>query len=126
MPKTVVRTDAAPAPVDGAPYSQAIIANGLLFAAGQIGFAPDGTLDGDITTQTQRAFDNVAAILHEGGSGLEQVVKATVFMADLGQFAEMNAVYAERMPQPFPARSTFGVAALPGGALVEIEVVALV
>ena len=126
MTKIVVHTDAAPGPVGGAPYAQAVIARGLLFTAGQIGFDADGRLEGDITTQTHRVFDNLAAILAEGGSGLDQVVKTTVFMSDLGQFGAMNAVYAERMPQPFPARSTFQVAALPAGALVEIEVVALV
>ncbi len=126
MSKTVVRTDAAPGPVGGAPYSQGVVAGGLLFTAGQVGFGADGTLAGDIAAETHRVFDNLAAILEAGGSGLDRVVKATVFMSDLGQFAPMNEVYAERMPEPFPARSTFQVAAQPGGALVEIEVVALV
>lgn len=126
MPKTVVHTASAPGPLAGAPYSQAVVANGMLFTAGQIGLDADGALPGDVTTQTQRVFDNLAAILEAGGSGLDRVVKTTVFMTDLTQFASMNDVYAERMPEPFPARSTFQVAGLPAGALVEIEVVALV
>ena len=126
MSKTVVQTDAAPGPVGGAPYSQGVVAGGMLFTSGQVGFAPDGTLAGEIAAETHRVFDNLTAILHAGGASLDRVVKTTVFMTDLGQFSAMNAVYAERMPQPFPARSTFQVAGLPGGALVEIEVVALV
>ena len=125
MSKTVVHTEAAPAPVGGAPYSQAVSAGGFVFTAGQLGFDRDGRLEGDIAQQTQRAFDNLEAILVAAGSGLDRVVKATVFMSDLDEFAAMNDVYAERMPAPFPARSTFQVARLPAGGKVEIEVVAL-
>ncbi len=125
MTKTVVHTDRAPAPFGGAPYSQAITAGGLVYTAGQVGFDAEGNLHGDIAEQTRRTFDNVAAILEAAGSGLDRIVKTTVFMSDLEEFAAMNAVYAERMPSPFPARSTVQVAKLPGGAKVEIEVVAL-
>ena len=127
MAKSVVQTEGAPAPVGGAPYSQAIVAQGLVFAAGQVPLDPaTGSLvEGGIAEQTDRCFDNVAAILTAAGSSLEQVVKTTVFMTDLGEFGAMNEAYARRMPAPFPARSTVQVAALPAGARVEIEVVAL-
>jgi 2-iminobutanoate/2-iminopropanoate deaminase len=125
MTKTVVHTDRAPAPVGGAPYSQAITAGGLVFTAGQVGLDGDGNLSGDVAAQTHRTFDNLTAILEAAGTGLDRVVKTTVFMSDLGEFGAMNAVYAERMPSPFPARSTVQVAKLPADAKVEIEVVAL-
>jgi 2-iminobutanoate/2-iminopropanoate deaminase len=127
MSRSAVRTEAAPAPFGGAPYSQAIAAGGLVFVSGQVGIDPaSGALvAGGVTEQTGRAFDNIAAILAEAGSGLERVVKTTVFLRDLSQFEAMNAVYAERMPAPFPARSTVEVSGLPAGADVEIEVVAL-
>jgi 2-iminobutanoate/2-iminopropanoate deaminase len=126
MTKSVVTTDGAPAPVGGAPYSQAIAAAGLVFAAGQVPLDPSGTLvEGGIEAQTHRCFDNVEAILTAAGSGLDRVVKTTVFMTDLNEFGAMNGVYAERMPSPFPARSTVEVSRLPAGARVEIEVVAL-
>ena len=125
MTKSAVLTDKAPAPFNGAPYNQAIIANGLVFTAGQVGFMPDGKMvDGGIVEQTNRTFDNLQAILEAAGSSLANVVKTTVFLQDLGDFAAMNAVYKERMPAPHPARSTFEVAKLPGGALVEIEAIA--
>ena len=90
--KTVVRTERAPAPFQGAPYSQAIVANGFVFVAGQVGLQPDHTeLVGDgIVEQTEQAFDNLAAILEEAGSGLDRVVKTTVFLDDFGDFAAMN------------------------------------
>jgi 2-iminobutanoate/2-iminopropanoate deaminase len=126
--KTVVRTDAAPAPVSGAPYSQGIIAAGLVFVSGQVPVDPaTGKLvEGGIAEHTHRCFDNVAAILAEAGSGLDKLVKTTVFLHDIGDFAAMNAVYAERVPAPFPARAAVEISELPiPGALVEIEVVAL-
>ena len=128
MSKTVVRSDGAPAPVSGAPYSQAIVANGLVFVSGQVPIDPaTGKLvEGGITEQTNRCFDNVAAILGEAGSGLDKLVKTTVFLHDIADFAAMNAVYGERVPKPFPARSAIEISAIPlPGALVEIEVVAL-
>ena len=125
--KTVVRTESAPAPFQGAPYSQAIVANGFVFVAGQVGLQPDHTeLVGDgIVEQTEQAFDNLAAILEEAGSGLERIVKTTVFLDDFDDFAAMNEVYARRIGDRPPARSTVEVAALPSGATVEIEAIAL-
>jgi 2-iminobutanoate/2-iminopropanoate deaminase len=127
MSKQVVRTEAAPAPFQGAPYSQAIKANGFVFVAGQLGLAPaEGTIvPGGITAQTEQVFANLRAILEASGASLDQVVKTTVFLQDLGDFAAMNEVYARHIGEAPPARSTFEVAALPSGALVEIEAVAL-
>jgi 2-iminobutanoate/2-iminopropanoate deaminase len=127
--KAAVRADGAPAPVSGAPYSQAIVANGLVFVSGQVPIDPaTGKLvEGGIAEQTNRCFDNVAAILAEAGSGLDKLVKTTVFLDDISDFAAMNAAYAERIPEPFPARSAIEISQIPlAGALVEIEVVALV
>jgi 2-iminobutanoate/2-iminopropanoate deaminase len=125
--KTVVRTESAPAPFQGAPYSQAIVANGFVFVAGQVGLQPDhAELVGDgIVEQTEQAFDNLAAILEEAGSGLDRIVKTTVFLDDFSDFAAMNEVYGRRVGDPPPARSTVEVAALPSGAKVEIEAIAL-
>ena len=125
--KTVVRTQSAPAPFQGAPYSQAIVANGFVFVAGQVGLQPDHTeLVGDgIVEQTEQAFDNLAAILEEAGSGLDRIVKTTVFLDEFDDFAAMNEVYARRIGDRPPARSTVEVAALPSGAKVEIEAIAL-
>jgi 2-iminobutanoate/2-iminopropanoate deaminase len=125
--KQVVRTERAPAPFQGAPYSQAIVANGLVFVAGQVGLRPDhAELVGDgIAEQTEQAFDNLQAILEEAGSGLDRIVKTTVFLDDFGDFAAMNEVYGRRIGSDPPARSTVEVAALPSGAKVEIEAVAV-
>jgi 2-iminobutanoate/2-iminopropanoate deaminase len=125
--KTVVRTESAPAPFEGAPYSQAIVAGGFVFVAGQLGLRPDhAELVGDrIVEQTEQAFDNLRAILEEAGSGLDRIVKTTVFLDDFGDFAAMNEVYARRIGDRPPARSTVEVAALPSGAKVEIEAIAL-
>ena len=125
--KTVVRTERAPAPFQGAPYSQAIKANGLVFVSGQLGVAPGGTemVGSTIEEQTARVLENLEAILVESGSGLDRIVKTTVFLASLDDFQGMNAVYAERVGDVPPARSTIEVAGLPSGALVEIEAIAL-
>jgi 2-iminobutanoate/2-iminopropanoate deaminase len=125
--KTVVRTEQAPAPFHGAPYSQAIKANGLVFVSGQLALTlGHSDLAGDtIEEQTRQIFDNLEAILAEAGSGLERIVKTTVFLANLDDFRGMNSVYAERVGDVPPARSTIEVAALPSGALVEIEAIAL-
>jgi len=126
MSKTVVRTESAPAPFQGAPYNQAIVANGLVFVSGQGPLDTSGKLvEGDIAAATRQTFDNLAAILESAGSSLDKVVKASVFLADLGEFAAMNEVYKERMPAPHPARTTVQAAALPGGIRVEIDVIAL-
>jgi 2-iminobutanoate/2-iminopropanoate deaminase len=125
--KTVVRTEKAPAPFQGAPYSQAIRANGFVFVAGQLGFAPGSTevVGPGIEEQTRQTFDNLEAILTDAGSGLDRIVKTTVFLAALEDFQGMNSVYAERVGENPPARSTIEVGALPSGALVEIEAIAL-
>ena len=127
MDKTAVRTENAPAPFQGAPYSQAIKTNGLVFVSGQLGLTPGhAEMAGDtIEDQTRQVFDNLEAILTEAGTGLERIVKTTVFLASLDDFQGMNSVYAERVGETPPARSTIEVAGLPSGALVEIEAVAL-
>jgi len=123
--KSVIRTEAAPAPFQGAPYSQAIVAGELVFTAGQLGLKPgDTAIEGDITQQTEQALANVQAILEEAGSSMDKLVKTSVFLVDLDDFQAMNAVYAERVGDRPPARSTFQVSKLPSGALVEIEAVA--
>ena len=125
--KTVVRTENAPAPFQGAPYSQAIKANGFVFVAGQLGFEPGQTevVGPGIKAQTEQTIDNLEAILAEAGSSLDRIVKTTVFLASLGDFQGMNEVYAGRIGDAPPARSTIEVGALPSGALVEIEAIAL-
>ena len=124
--KTVVRTESAPAPFQGAPYSQAIAAGGFVFVSGQLGLNPgDTAISGGIEEQTERIFANLAAILTEAGTGLDQLVKTTVFLRNLDDFQAMNGVYAQHVGGNPPARSTAEVAKLPSGALVEIEAVAL-
>ncbi|MGH2427863.1 MAG: Rid family detoxifying hydrolase [Candidatus Limnocylindria bacterium] len=120
-----IRTDAAPAAAG--PYSQAIRAGDLVFTAGQLGTDPvTGELAGDgVADQARRALANVAAILEAAGSGLDRVVKVTVFLVDIGDWPAVNEVYAAAMPEPYPARSAFAVRELPKGAKVEIECVAL-
>jgi 2-iminobutanoate/2-iminopropanoate deaminase len=125
MEKTVIRTEAAPAPFQGAPYNQAIVAGDLVFVAGQLGLKPgDNAVEGDIGRQTEQALANLAAILEAAGSSLDKLVKTSVFLADLDDFQGMNEVYATKVGDRPPARSTFQVARLPSGALVEIEAVA--
>ncbi|HZO49734.1 MAG TPA: Rid family detoxifying hydrolase [Gaiellaceae bacterium] len=127
MEKSVVRTEAAPAPFQGAPYNQAIRAGELVFVAGQLGLKPgDTAVEGDIAEQTEQALRNLAAILEAAGSSLANLVKTTVFLQRLDDFAAMNEVYARHVGDRPPARSTVEVARLPSGALVEIEAVALV
>ena len=123
--KKVIRTPQAPAAIG--PYSQAIETVGnLVFTSGQIPIDPaTGTLvDGGIMEQTRQSLMNVQAILKEAGLTMGNVAKTTVFMADMNDFANMNAVYAEFFTEPYPARSAVAVKSLPKGALVEIEVVA--
>ena len=126
--KEVVRTERAPAPFQGAPYSQAIRANGLVFVSGQLSLQPEhAEIVGDsIQEQTERVFDNLQAILQEAGSGLDRIVKTTVFLTDLGDFPAMNEVYARHVGSAPPARSTVGISALPSGGIVEIEAIAVV
>ena len=125
MEKRVIRTEAAPAPFQGAPYNQAIVAGDLVFVAGQLGLKPgDTAIEGDVATQTGQALSNLAAILEAAGSSMGKLVKTSVFLIDLGDFQAMNEVYATRVGDRPPARSTFEVAGLPSGARVEIEAVA--
>jgi 2-iminobutanoate/2-iminopropanoate deaminase len=125
--KEVVRTERAPAPFQGAPYSQAIRANGFVFVSGQLALEPEHAeiVGNSIGEQTEKIFDNLEAILEEAGSGLDRIVKTTVFLADLDDFAGMNEVYARRVGEPPPARATVEISKLPSGAKVEIEAVAL-
>jgi 2-iminobutanoate/2-iminopropanoate deaminase len=125
--KEVVRTEAAPAPFQGAPYSQAIKAGGLVFVAGQVGVTPDNPVPvGDtIQEQTEQTLRNLRAILEAAGSGTDRLVKTTVFLTNLDDFQGMNEVYARHVGDQPPARSTFEVSKLPPGLLVEIEAIAL-
>ncbi len=124
--KTVVRTESAPGPFQGAPYSQAIAANGFVFVSGQVGLKlGDSAISGGIEEQTERIFANLGAILAEAGIGLDRLVKTTVFLQNLDDFQAMNSVYASHVGETPPARSTVEVAKLPAGALVEIEAIAL-
>jgi 2-iminobutanoate/2-iminopropanoate deaminase len=125
--KAVIRTEEAPAPFQGAPYSQAIRAGGLVFVAGQVALKPGATEieAGTIEEQTEQTLANLKAILEAAGSGLDRLVKTTVFLTDLADFPGMNEVYRREVGDAPPARSTVGVAALPAGALVEIEAIAI-
>jgi len=123
MKKVITATDA---PKAVGPYSQAIATGNLLFCAGQIPIKPETgeMVQGDVTEQTVRVLENLAAVLRANGMTFSNVVKTTVFMTDLSHFAKMNEVYARYFSEPFPARSTIQVAALPKGASVEIEAIA--
>ena len=125
--KNAVRTEKAPAPFQGAPYSQAIRAGDYVFVSGQLGLEPGDTeISGGIAEQTEQIFRNLGAILEEAGSELGRLVKTTVFLTDLGDFQAMNEVYARHVGEVPPARATVEISALPSGAKVEIEAVALV
>ena len=122
----VLSTQKAPAAIG--PYSQAIQVGNLVFTSGQIPIDPStgAFVEGGIKEQTRQSLTNVKAILEESGLSMSNVVKTTVFMADMNDFADMNAVYAEFFSEPYPARSAVAVKTLPKGALVEIEVVAAI
>ena len=124
MEKKRIQTENAPAAVG--PYSQAIRAGNLIFTAGQVALDPaSGELVGrDVAAQTEQVVKNLKAVLAAAGSGFDQVLKTTVFLQSMADFAAMNAVYGRHFPEPYPARSTVEVGALPKGALVEIEVIA--
>ena len=127
MAKEVIRTEAAPAPFQGAPYNQAIKTGDLVFVAGQLGLKPgDTAIEGGIEQQTEQVMTNLSAILEAAGSSLDNLVKTSVFLQDLDDFAAMNEVYARHVGERPPARSTFEVARLPSGALVEIEAIAAI
>jgi 2-iminobutanoate/2-iminopropanoate deaminase len=122
--KKIIKTDHAPAAVG--PYSQAVVANGLVFCAGQIPLEPatGNVVPGGIEEQTRRVCENIKGVLAAAGSSLDMVVKATVFLKDMNDFAGMNKVYAQYFTSDCPARSTLQVARIPKDCLVEIEVVA--
>jgi 2-iminobutanoate/2-iminopropanoate deaminase len=124
--KDVVRTDRAPGPFQGAPYNQAIRVGDLVFVAGQLGVSLEtGELAGPgVAEQTEQVLRNMAAILEAAGSGLDRLVKTTVFLMDLADFGAMNEVYARHVGDRPPARSTVQISGLPTGALVEIEAIA--
>jgi 2-iminobutanoate/2-iminopropanoate deaminase len=123
--KSTLYTPSAPAPIG--PYSQGIKATGsLLFLSGQIALLPDGSLlSGDVQAQTRQVITNISALLTEAGCTAENVVKTTVFLKDMNDFAAMNAVYAEYFGESKPARSTVEVSRLPKDVIVEIEVIAV-
>jgi 2-iminobutanoate/2-iminopropanoate deaminase len=124
--KHVISTDRAPGPFQGAPYNQAIRVGDLVFVAGQLGIQLEtGELaGGSVEEQTEQIMRNLAAILEEAGSGIDKLVKTTVFLLDLADFNDMNGVYARHVGDRPPARSTIGISALPSGARVEIEAIA--
>ena len=123
--REAISTDGAPAAAG--PYSQAVRAGELVFTAGQLGTDPaSGELASDIGGQAERALRNLEAILIAAGSGLDRLVKVTVYLADIGDWPAVNEVYAAILPEPYPARSAFAVKDLPKSALVEIEAVATV
>jgi 2-iminobutanoate/2-iminopropanoate deaminase len=121
--KTIINTDAAPAAIG--PYSQAVRSGDLLFCSGQLGLVPaTGQLAEGVEAQTRQAMENIMAVLATQGAGFDTIVKTTIFVADLADFATVNAVYGGYFTDGFPARSTVQVAGLPKGGLVEIEVTA--
>ena len=123
MTRQPIATDQAPAAIG--PYSQAIALGNLVFCSGQLGLDPTtGELAGGVEAQADRALRNLGAVLAAAGSDLGRVVKTTIFLADIADFADVNAVYARHFQEPYPARSTFAVGALPRGARIEIEAIA--
>jgi len=123
MTRQAIQTNGAPAAIGA--YSQGIRSGDLVFCSGQVGLDPaSGELADGVEAQAERALRNLQAVLDAAGLGLDDVVKTTIFLTDVGDFAAVNAVYAKFMPEPPPARSTVGIAALPRGALVEIEAIA--
>jgi len=126
MSRTPIRTEQAPAAIG--PYSQAVRSGGLIFLSGQIPLDPaTGQLvDGDIAAQTRRVFDNLKAVCAAAGGSLDGIVRAGIFLTDLGNFAAVNAVMAEYFSEPYPARSTIQVSGLPRGAQVEVDAILVV
>lgn len=123
MTRHAISTSGAPSAIG--PYSQAIASDGFVFCSGQLGLDPSsGELVDGIEAQTERALRNLAAVLDAAGLTMDDVVKTTIFLARIADFAAVNAVYARHMPEPPPARSTFAVGALPKDGLVEIEAIA--
>ena len=124
--KRTVRTDKAPAPFQGAPYSQGVVHGDLVFVSGQLGIDPGSgdMVEGGIGAQTERTMQNVSAVLKAAGSSLANVLQVSIFLVDLGDFAAMNEIYAKYVGPDFPARATVQIGALPSAARVEIAVVA--
>ena len=124
MSREAVSTESAPRAIG--PYEQAVKYQGLLFTSGQIALDPatGRLIEGDVSAQTRQVLENLKAVLEAGGSSLDQVLKATVYLTDLDSFAKMNEVYAEYLGKVKPASSTVGVATLPRGASIEIDLVA--
>ena len=124
MTRQAVSTNGAPAAIG--PYSQGITSGDLVFCSGQLGLDPatGNMVDGGVEAQAERALRNVGAVLDAAGVGMGDIVKTTLFLANMDDFAAVNAIYATFMPDPPPARSTFAVSALPKGGLIEIEAIA--
>jgi 2-iminobutanoate/2-iminopropanoate deaminase len=124
MTRTAVSTTDAPAAIG--PYSQAIVTDGFIFTAGQVGLDPatGNLVEGGVEAQAERALANIGAILAEAGASMADVVKSTIFLMNMADFGAVNAIYGRHVADPPPARSTVGVSALPRGALIEIEVIA--
>lgn len=124
MSRHAISTTGAPGAIG--PYSQAIASNDLVFCSGQVGLDPTSgeLVEGGVEAQAERALRNLASVLDASGCSFADVVKTTIFLADVNDFAAVNAIYARFMPDPPPARSTVGVGALPKGARVEIEAIA--
>lgn len=121
----LVQTNKAPSAIG--PYSQAVVANGMVFTSGQIALTPEGVmLEDDVVIQAKQVLKNLSAVLEEAGSSLSQVIKTTIFLADMDDFAVVNELYADAFGMHKPARSTVAVKTLPKNALVEIDAVALV
>ncbi|MBD3238737.1 MAG: reactive intermediate/imine deaminase [Candidatus Moranbacteria bacterium] len=124
MPKKIIQTSKAPKAIG--PYSQAVLANGFVFLSGQIGLKPDGNLTtGGVKEQTQQIMKNLSAILSQVGLNFNNLVKTTIFLTDLANFDSVNQIYGQYFPKQPPARSTVEVKALPKGALIEIQAIAL-
>lgn len=120
-----VQTDKAPSAIG--PYSQAVIANGMVFTSGQIALTPEGVmLENDVTVQTKQVLKNLKAVLEEAGASMQSVIKTTIFLDSMDDFATVNEIYAEAFGSHKPARSTVAVKTLPKNALVEIDAVALI
>lgn len=120
-----VQTNKAPSAIG--PYSQAVVANGMVFTSGQIALTPEGVmLESDIALQTKQVLQNLQAVLEEAGSSMGGVIKTTIFLASMDDFAAVNEIYAEAFGSHKPARSTVAVKTLPKNALVEIDAIALI
>jgi 2-iminobutanoate/2-iminopropanoate deaminase len=122
--KQVIKTDKAPVPI--APYSQAIKSNGFLFLAGQIGLEPSSRklIEGGFEAETEQIMQNIKAVLEAGGASMADIVNTTIYLKDINNFSKVNEIYGKYFTKDFPARTTVGVANLPGGANIEIAVVA--